>query len=197
MLARLVRFGRLARFDRHVDGSYNQMSQVDSPDEAILDDYVVGEIRRLFARFLSHVTYYQQTGGLHEQVATAPLGGVTIHGRSQRVARSQDRRRGVHRADGHLTVTSYFLYSAYAAADAKLAVATEEAANKAQAASPPSTSMKKCEERSAPRPPSIDPAKEEIGAHFKKIDQRLDGMINAVNTAVYEGPGRRGPGDRA
>ncbi len=27
-------------------------------------------------------------------------------------------------------------------------------------------------------------AKEEIGTHFKKVDQRLDGMINAVNTAV-------------
>ncbi len=29
-----------------------------------------------------------------------------------------------------------------------------------------------------------DQAKEEITAHFKKIDQRLDGMINTVNTAV-------------
>ena len=48
---------------------------MDSPDEAILDESVVVEIRRMNRRFLSHVTYYQQTGGLHEQVATAPLGG--------------------------------------------------------------------------------------------------------------------------
>ena len=44
-------------FDRDVDGPYNQKGQVDSPDEAILDDCVVGEIRRLFARFLSHVKH--------------------------------------------------------------------------------------------------------------------------------------------
>ena len=60
-----------------------ESSQVDSPDEAVLDESVVGDFRRRFRRFLSHVTYYQQTGGLHEQVATAPLGGVINHGRSQ------------------------------------------------------------------------------------------------------------------
>ncbi len=84
---------------------------MDSPDEAILDDSVVGEIRRLFARFLSHVTYYQQTADCMSKSLPLRFGGVTIHGRSQRITRSQDRRRGVHRLTVILTVTCYFLYS--------------------------------------------------------------------------------------
>ena len=44
------------RFDRHLDGSYNGINHVDSPDEAIQDESVEWEFRRLFRRFLSHVT---------------------------------------------------------------------------------------------------------------------------------------------
>ncbi len=47
-----------------------------------------------------------------------------------------------------------------------------------------STSMKKCADKVGTKATEYDQAKEEIGAHFKKVDQRLDGMINAVNTAV-------------
>ncbi len=47
-----------------------------SPDEASLRRICRGEFFvGTFRSSLSHVTYYQQTGGLHEQVATAPLWG--------------------------------------------------------------------------------------------------------------------------
>jgi hypothetical protein len=64
-----------ATFDAGWAGPYNRMSHVDSPDETAHDGSVVCDFGRRARRFFLHVTYYQQTGGLHEQVATAPLGG--------------------------------------------------------------------------------------------------------------------------
>ena len=83
-----------------------------------------------------------------------------------------------------LTVTCYFLYSAYAAADAQKAAAIEDAANKSKSASLALNQYEDVRGRVGTKATEYDQAKEEIGAHFKKIDQRLDGMINAVNTAV-------------
>lgn len=83
-----------------------------------------------------------------------------------------------------LTVTCYFLYSAYAAADAQKAAAIEDAANKSKSASLALNQYEDVRGRVGTKATEYDQAKEEIGAHFKKIDQRLDAMINAVNTAV-------------
>jgi hypothetical protein len=83
-----------------------------------------------------------------------------------------------------LTVTCYFLYSAYAAADAQKTAALEEAANKGKAAGIALNQYEEVRGRVGTKTAEYDQAKEEIGAHFKKIDQRLDAMINAVNTAV-------------
>jgi hypothetical protein len=83
-----------------------------------------------------------------------------------------------------LTVTCYFLYSAYAAADAQKTAALEDASNKGKAAGIALNQYEEVRGRVGTKTAEYDQAKEEIGAHFKKIDQRLDAMINAVNTAV-------------
>ena len=83
-----------------------------------------------------------------------------------------------------LTVTSYFLYQAYSSADAKLQSANEEVNKKNQANSLALTQYEEVRNRVGTKAQEHDQTKEEIAAHFKKIDQRLDAMINAVNAAV-------------
>jgi hypothetical protein len=83
-----------------------------------------------------------------------------------------------------LTVTSYFLYSAYSASEAKLQAANDELGKKNQAASLAITQYDEVRTKVGTKAAEHDQAKEEIGSHFKKIDQRLDGLINTVNTAV-------------
>ncbi len=148
-------------------------------------------------RFLSHVTYYQQTGGLHEQVATAPLGGVTIHGRSQRVARSQDRRRGVHRPDGHSDCHVVFpvlgLFAGRRQADIGQRRTRQE---KPRREPGPHTSTKKSEARSAPRPRSMTRPRKKSPPTSRRSTSGSTAMINAVNTAVSKAQAK-GPGDRA
>jgi hypothetical protein len=83
-----------------------------------------------------------------------------------------------------LTVTSYFLYQAYSSADAKLQSANEEVNKKNQANSLALTQYQEVRSKVGTKAEEHDQAKEEIATHFKKVDQRLDAMINAVNTAV-------------
>jgi hypothetical protein len=83
-----------------------------------------------------------------------------------------------------LTVTSYFLYSAYSSAEARLQSANDELGKKNQAASLAITQYDEVRTKVGTKAAEHDQAKEEIGAHFKKVDQRLDGLITAVNTAV-------------
>jgi hypothetical protein len=83
-----------------------------------------------------------------------------------------------------LTVTSYFLYQAYSAADAKYQAASEEVNKKNQANSLALTQYEEVRGRVGTKAQEHDQTKEEIGAHFKKIEQRLDGMINTVNASV-------------
>ena len=87
-----------------------------------------------------------------------------------------------------LTVTSYFLYSGLFVGRRQADSRPTKNCNKQEQGRRAwrSTSTTKCEARSAPRPQEYDPAKEEIAAHFKKIDERLDAMINAVNAAVQK-----------
>jgi hypothetical protein len=83
-----------------------------------------------------------------------------------------------------LLVTSYFLYSAYTQADAQRATAVE-AESKAKAAQ--SAALKQYEEmrlKIGTRAEEFDPAKEEISAHQKKVDAKLDTLLTAVNTSV-------------
>src|SRR5262249_55296687 len=83
-----------------------------------------------------------------------------------------------------LTVTSYFLYSAYSSADARMTSANEELQNKTKAASLALTQYDDLRTKVGTKASEADQAKEEINAAFKKVDQRLDEMINKVNTAV-------------
>ncbi len=83
-----------------------------------------------------------------------------------------------------LTVTSYFLYQAYSAADAKFQSASEEVNKKNQANLLGVTQYEEVRTRVGTKAQEHDQTKEEIAAHFKKVDQRLDAMINTVNTAV-------------
>jgi hypothetical protein len=83
-----------------------------------------------------------------------------------------------------LTVTCYFLYTAYASAEARMAAANDDASKKQKAASDALNQYDEVRGRVGTKASEYEQAKEEIAGHFKKVDQRLDGMINAVNTAV-------------
>jgi hypothetical protein len=83
-----------------------------------------------------------------------------------------------------LLVTSYFLYTAYASADAKMLSALE-AEGKAKAGQ--SAALKQYDEmrvKIGTRAEEFDQAKEEIGAHTKKVDEKLNTITTEVNNAV-------------
>jgi hypothetical protein len=83
-----------------------------------------------------------------------------------------------------LTVTCYFLYSSYSSAEARLAQKEEEAATKAKQASLALTQYEEIRTKLGTRASEADAAKDEVGAHLKKMDERLNGIVNAVNAAV-------------
>jgi hypothetical protein len=83
-----------------------------------------------------------------------------------------------------LTVTSYFLYSAYSSAEARLESANSELQKKNQAASLALTQYEDVRGRVGTKQQEYEQAKDEIAAHLKKVDQRLDEMVNKVNAAV-------------
>jgi len=94
-----------------------------------------------------------------------------------------------------LTVSSYFLYDNSSKAEARLASESEKraAAEKAQ-----NLALKDREEliaRIGTKAGEIEPAKEEMTANLKKIDERLTNLTNAVNTAVQaaQANGAQGP----
>ena len=83
-----------------------------------------------------------------------------------------------------LLVTSYFLYSAYSSADAKM-VSALEAESKAKAGQ--SAALKQYEEmrlKIGTRAEEYDQAKEEITTSFKKIDEKLNTLTTDVNNSV-------------
>jgi hypothetical protein len=83
-----------------------------------------------------------------------------------------------------LTVTSYFLYSAYSSADARLTSANEELANKNKAASLALNQYEEVRGRVGTKAQEFDQAKDEIAAHLKKVDQRLEEIQTKANAAV-------------
>jgi hypothetical protein len=85
-----------------------------------------------------------------------------------------------------LTVTSYFLYSAYSAADARLTSANDQLAEKSKASSLAVTQYNEVRSKVGTKNEEYDQAKEEINAHFKKMDQRLEAVLTATNAAVQK-----------
>jgi hypothetical protein len=85
-----------------------------------------------------------------------------------------------------LTVTSYFLYSNYSQAEARLASATEQLAEKTKASSLAINQYEDVRGKVGTKNQEYDQVKEEINAHFKKMDQRLENVTTAVNAAVQK-----------
>ena len=96
-----------------------------------------------------------------------------------------------------LTVSSYFLYSNGASAEARREAAEENANVKNQAANDALLRFDEMRNKIGVKASEFEPAKEEIAAHFKKIDERLNATSEQVNAAVPEGPAERCPGPRA
>src|SRR5262245_38353153 len=94
-----------------------------------------------------------------------------------------------------LSVTSYFLYTAYAQADARLESATTKNQELTKAQNLMLTQYEEIRAKVGTRAQEHDPAKDEIASHFKKVDDRLNNLLNAVNNAVQkvQAAGMQGP----
>lgn len=94
-----------------------------------------------------------------------------------------------------LSVTSYFLYSAYSSAEGRRELADQEASKAKTAQSAILTQYEDMRTRIGTRVTDYEPAKAEIDTHFKKIDDRLNNLMNQVNTAVEKAKaaGAQGP----
>ncbi len=161
------------------------MNPDDSPDETVHDESVECDFRGHVRRFLSHVTYYQQTGGLHEQVATAPLGGSKHQWpqpTNRKASRSPSRR--LSRSRSSCWSRRIFSIRLIPQADAQRASAVD-AESKAKAGQ--SAALKQYEEmrlKIGTRAEEYDQAKEEITTSFKKIDEKLNTLTTDVNNSV-------------
>src|ERR1700688_3710429 len=80
-----------------------------------------------------------------------------------------------------LGVTSYFLYSSVANAQAKLDSAREAQQLARRAADMALSHYDEMRTRIGTKAQECDAAKQEISANFKKIEERIDNLINAVN----------------
>jgi hypothetical protein len=83
-----------------------------------------------------------------------------------------------------LTVTSYFLYSNGSSAEMKLQAETEAHNKTKSEKSLALTQYNEVRAKLGTKAEDFDPAKEEITASFKKIDERLNNLTNQVTTAV-------------
>jgi hypothetical protein len=94
-----------------------------------------------------------------------------------------------------LAVSSYFLYSNGASAEARLQLAEDNLAAKAKGQD---IALKQFEEmrlKIGTKGAEYETAKEEVAAHHKKIDERLNELTNQVNAAVQkaQAAGAQGP----
>jgi hypothetical protein len=85
-----------------------------------------------------------------------------------------------------LTVTSYFLYTAYSQADARLTSANDQLAQKSKESSLALNQYDEVRGKVGTKNQEYDQVKEEINTHFKKMDTRLENVTNAVNAAVQK-----------
>jgi hypothetical protein len=83
-----------------------------------------------------------------------------------------------------LAVTSYFLYSGYSQAEARLQSESEKLSQESRAKGLAVTQLDDFRKVLGARAEEYDPAKAEITAHLKKVDSRLNDVATAVNTAV-------------
>src|SRR5437773_1437912 len=94
-----------------------------------------------------------------------------------------------------LSVTSYFLYSAYSSADARFQSTNDELSKQKKATSDVFNQFEDMRTKLGTRATDYEPANEEIKGHLKKMDQRLNELMNQVNAAVQkvEQAGAQGP----
>ena len=94
-----------------------------------------------------------------------------------------------------LLVTSYFLYSNGASEAARREQADEAANVKSKAASEALTRVDEMRNKIGVKASEHDPAKEEIAAHFKSVDARLDKLNEDVGAAIQKAQanGAQGP----
>ncbi|MGP0066613.1 MAG: coiled-coil domain-containing protein [Isosphaeraceae bacterium] len=83
-----------------------------------------------------------------------------------------------------LSVASYFLYSAYSSADAKLQTTTDSLNQAKKAASDALNQYQDMRGKIGTKNEDYDAAKEEITTHSKKINERFDGIIAKTNEAI-------------
>jgi len=94
-----------------------------------------------------------------------------------------------------LAVTSYFLYSNGASAEARLASEQEAHNTTKKGQSLAVNQYDEMRTKIGTKAGEFDPAKEEIAANFKKIEERLKSLTDAVNAAVQTAQqnGAQGP----
>ncbi|WP_337176503.1 hypothetical protein [Paludisphaera sp.] len=83
-----------------------------------------------------------------------------------------------------LAVTSYFLYSSYARSEGLLASEADKANKARQDADTALSNLDDIRKAVGTRATEYEPAKAEIAAHLKKVDERLAGVVNSVNAAA-------------
>ena len=94
-----------------------------------------------------------------------------------------------------LAVTSYFLYANVASAQARLDVALDAERRSKLSANLALSQYDAMRTRIGTKAEEFDAAKEEISANFKRIDERLNNLMNTVNGALQtaEQNGAQGP----
>jgi hypothetical protein len=93
-----------------------------------------------------------------------------------------------------LAVTSYFLYSAYSQAEARLQLEIDKVSRTQKAQSDALSQYEEFRRQIGVHVEEFEPAKTEIATHFKKMDERLDNLASAVNTAVEKAKAAGAPG---
>ncbi len=83
-----------------------------------------------------------------------------------------------------LAVTSYFLYSSVQNAQARLASAQEAQHRDRRMANLAVNQSDELRARIGTKATEFDAVKQEMSAHFKKVEERLDNLMNTVNVAV-------------
>ena len=83
-----------------------------------------------------------------------------------------------------LAVTSYFLYANVASGQARLAAELDAQRRSKLAANLTLTQYDEMRARIGTKAEEFAAAKQEISAHFKKVQERIDNLIKAVNAAI-------------
>src|SRR3954471_16308820 len=85
-----------------------------------------------------------------------------------------------------LAVTSYFLYSAYSKSEAQFEAAQEKLRTAQKAQNDAVNQYDDFRKLAGVRAEDADPAKAEVTAYFKKTDERIGNLANAVSAAIKQ-----------